>query len=202
MNFIVGALLYHASEEITFWLFVSLVEDYELRDLYLPGIPGLYKHTQIVDLLIFIHNRNVFSHFSKHQIKTEVLIIDWLFSLFSSVIIIEKMGLFLDHFFDTGWVFFYKFIIHIINTFEKEILDQEDPGDVFGPIKKHKNTDTTTTYISDSFISQIPFLGRLWGKEFWETLITGAENVKINETHVKDLLTSFDPSILTFRPKK
>ncbi len=38
MNFIVGALLYHCSEEIAFWLFVSLIEDHEMRDVYLPGI--------------------------------------------------------------------------------------------------------------------------------------------------------------------
>ncbi len=39
MNFVVGALLYHCSEEIAFWLFVSLIEDYEIRDIYLPGTP-------------------------------------------------------------------------------------------------------------------------------------------------------------------
>ncbi len=38
MNFIVGALLYHCSEEIAFWIFVSLIEDYEIRDIYLPGL--------------------------------------------------------------------------------------------------------------------------------------------------------------------
>ena len=44
MNFIMGALLWHANEVDAFWLFVSLVEKYELRDLYLPGLPGLSKH--------------------------------------------------------------------------------------------------------------------------------------------------------------
>ncbi len=63
MNFIAGSLLFHASEEIAFWLFVSLVEDYELRDIYLPGIPGLFKHCQIIDILIMTHNRKVFTHF-------------------------------------------------------------------------------------------------------------------------------------------
>jgi len=48
MNFIVGALLLHASEDIAFWLFVSLIEDYEMRDIYQPKLPGLYKHSQIL----------------------------------------------------------------------------------------------------------------------------------------------------------
>jgi len=34
MNFIVGALLYHCNEEIAFWIFVSLIENLELRDVY------------------------------------------------------------------------------------------------------------------------------------------------------------------------
>jgi len=37
MNFIAGALLYHCSEEIAFWLFISLIEDHEMRDIYMPG---------------------------------------------------------------------------------------------------------------------------------------------------------------------
>ena len=44
MNFIVGSLLMHCSEEVTFWLFVSLIEDYEMRDIYMPSLPGLTKH--------------------------------------------------------------------------------------------------------------------------------------------------------------
>ena len=34
MNFIVGSLLLHCTEEITSWLFVSLIEDYQMRDIY------------------------------------------------------------------------------------------------------------------------------------------------------------------------
>jgi len=52
MNFLVAALLYHCSEEIAFWLFVSLLEDYEIRDVYLSGLPGLYKHIYIIGSLI------------------------------------------------------------------------------------------------------------------------------------------------------
>lgn len=37
MNFIAGAFLYHSSEVIAFWLFVALIEDYELREIFLPG---------------------------------------------------------------------------------------------------------------------------------------------------------------------
>jgi hypothetical protein len=45
MNYIVAALLLHCSEVIAFWLFVSLIEDCDLRDIYMPSLPGLFKHS-------------------------------------------------------------------------------------------------------------------------------------------------------------
>ena len=41
MNFIAAALLHHCNEVITFWLMVSLMENYGLRSVYAPGLPGL-----------------------------------------------------------------------------------------------------------------------------------------------------------------
>jgi len=45
MNFIVGSLLLHASETMAFWLFVTLIEDCGVRDVFTPKLPGLYKHS-------------------------------------------------------------------------------------------------------------------------------------------------------------
>ena len=52
MNFIVGSILYHCSEEVAFWIFVTLIEQFEIRDIFEPGLPGLYKHSHIIDKLI------------------------------------------------------------------------------------------------------------------------------------------------------
>jgi hypothetical protein len=52
MNFIVGTMLYHSNEEFAFWMFVTLIDQFELRDIYEPGLPGLYKQCFIIDKLI------------------------------------------------------------------------------------------------------------------------------------------------------
>ena len=41
MNFIAASLIYHSSPDIAFWLFVSLIFDYHLRDNYEAGFPGI-----------------------------------------------------------------------------------------------------------------------------------------------------------------
>jgi hypothetical protein len=66
MNFIVGAFLYHCNEECAFWMFVSLIEGFELRDIYEPGLPGLYKHCYVIDSLINQHLPDLFKHFVKN----------------------------------------------------------------------------------------------------------------------------------------
>jgi len=63
MNFIVAALLHHCSEEIAFWIFVTLIEDYELRDIYEQNLPGLYKHCYVITNLLESEFPELHSHF-------------------------------------------------------------------------------------------------------------------------------------------
>lgn len=76
MNFIGASLLYHAEEYITFWLLVMIFEIFEMRDIYLPSknntkfktfnhsleLPGLSKHCQIIDMLIFNYEHKLYLH--------------------------------------------------------------------------------------------------------------------------------------------
>lgn len=43
MNLLVGAILFHCKgdEVSSFWIFVSLIENYEMRQIYQTGLPGL-----------------------------------------------------------------------------------------------------------------------------------------------------------------
>ena len=103
MNFVVGALLLHCTEEIAFWLFVSLIEDYEMRDIYQPKLPGLFKHSQVLQLLEMEHLGRLYNHFCTHNILIEMYASDWIFALFSNIIPITEFDLFLDQFFIYGW---------------------------------------------------------------------------------------------------
>ena len=63
MNFIAGFMLYHSNEEIAFWLFVGLIESFELREIYEPGLPGMYKHSYAIDQLILLKLPDLHRHF-------------------------------------------------------------------------------------------------------------------------------------------
>ena len=46
MNFIVGFFLYHCDEYIAFWLFVALLEEYDLRPIFMTNFPGFNLHVK------------------------------------------------------------------------------------------------------------------------------------------------------------
>ena len=57
MNMLVGAILLHCrgDEVSSFWIFVSLIENYEMRQIYQTGLPGLDQHGQVIQILIGKH---------------------------------------------------------------------------------------------------------------------------------------------------
>lgn len=68
MNFIVGSLLYHCSEEVAFWIFVALVQNFEMRDIYEPDLPGLYRHCYVIENLLKLKEKALFEHLQEHEI--------------------------------------------------------------------------------------------------------------------------------------
>lgn len=122
MNFIVGALLYHANEVMAFWLFVSLIEDCEMRDIYMHGLPGLFKHSHIINTLVMDHLQELSEHFMEHNLRVEMYASDWIFGLFASVIPLEQMSSFFSKFYRYKWIFFYQLILSILKFLEKELL--------------------------------------------------------------------------------
>jgi hypothetical protein len=48
---------------MAFWLFVTLIADCGVRDIFTPKLPGLYKHSQVVERLLSIHLPKIHLHF-------------------------------------------------------------------------------------------------------------------------------------------
>ena len=55
MNFIAAAIYYHCSMHLSLGVMMVLFESMELKDIFLPKLPGLGRHFQTIDMLILIH---------------------------------------------------------------------------------------------------------------------------------------------------
>ena len=138
MNFLVGQLLMHCSDTLAFWLFVELIEECELRDIYQVGLPGLHKHSFIIQMLVQKHLPDLAAHFEEHQVKPEMYASDWIFSLFSSVLPetqSEVTASFFTQFFKHKWEFFYKLVLSILEHIRPKLLEAEDMFSILQQIK-------------------------------------------------------------------
>lgn len=52
MNTIAGTLLYHTDEIMAFGLLDMILNDYNLKSVYMSGFPGLYLHCRIIESII------------------------------------------------------------------------------------------------------------------------------------------------------
>ena len=97
-----------------------------MRDIFLPKLPGLYKHSFLIEKLTEANLPKLSRHFQTHNIKAEMYASEWIFGMFSSVISLDQMHVFFDSFFANKWVFFYQLVLQILKLHEDDLLQEED----------------------------------------------------------------------------
>lgn len=138
MNFIVGFFLYHCEEYIAFWLFVSLIEEYDLRYIFMENFPGLTIHVRRIEAILKNEYQNYWENFEKIGVKVEIFMIEWLFSLFSSLIPLDLQMDFYKGFFSQGWIFFYKMCISTILNLKGSFSEADE---IYIGLKNGKNEE-------------------------------------------------------------
>ena len=129
MNFIVGQLLIHCSESLAFWLFIELIEECELRDVFQTGLPGLAKHVYCIRLLVKKHLPKLHDHFEEHNVSPQMYASDWIFSIFTSVLPETNTTVtsaFFTLFFKHKWEFFYKLVLTILSHIQPQLLAEDE----------------------------------------------------------------------------
>ena len=162
MNFIVGFFLYHCEEYVAFWLFVALIEEYNLRNIFMEGFPGLRYHVKTIENILKKDYKHIWFVFDKIGVKVEIFMVEWLFSMFSSLIPLEIQIEFYKGFFSEGWVFFYKMCISAILNLKGVFYEADE---IYIALKCGKNEDN----IKEDDI-----------KNKWKQIIQNAYTLKLN----------------------
>jgi hypothetical protein len=82
--------------------------------------------------LLFLNRLNV---------NVEICMVEWVFSLFSSLIPLETQLLFYEGFFADGWQFFYKVCVSIFESIDMLNSNYNDAEDVYIALKLGKHED-------------------------------------------------------------
>ncbi len=89
---------------------------------------------------------NLHNFLMKKEVEIEIIIVEWVFSLFSSVIPIELQMQFYFGFFADGWNFFYKMCISVIWTLDIEKNEDIEADEIYLILKFGKHEDNYEKY--------------------------------------------------------
>jgi hypothetical protein len=163
MNFIVGFFLFHCDEHIAFWLFVSLFEEYDYRAIFVDNFSGLKFHVTKVKSILEKYSPKLYEDLVKCGVTFEIFMIEWLYSLFSSIIPLELQMSFYKGFFCQGWKFFYKMCISIITSAKGTFRGPEEIYIVF-------KFGTLDDKVTEEFTNQ-----------YWKKIIHNAYSIDIDD---------------------
>jgi hypothetical protein len=83
MNFIAMPLLFNMPEEEAFSLFVTLMNKYGLRDLFVADMPGLHLHLYQFELLLEDFEPALYCHLRRREVKPQLYATQWFLTLFA-----------------------------------------------------------------------------------------------------------------------
>ncbi|CAI2360894.1 unnamed protein product [Moneuplotes crassus] len=143
MNCIVGALAIHTEESKAFWLFIDLLEGYNLDDAYKPNLEGCALFTNEIQQMVSKKFKKVHAHITSIGISYEMFCVNWVISFFCSYMPLHMIPIFFENFHKKGWPVFYKVISNIFKTLEKSLLKCQDICEVLEVFKSLKYPDTS-----------------------------------------------------------
>ncbi|KAF2017114.1 GTPase-activating protein GYP5 [Aaosphaeria arxii CBS 175.79] len=83
MNFIAMPLLFNMPEEEAFSLFVTLMNKYHLRDLFIQDMPGLHLHLYQFERLLEDFEPALYCHLRRREVKPQLYATQWFLTLFA-----------------------------------------------------------------------------------------------------------------------
>ncbi|XP_952021.1 GTPase activator, putative [Theileria annulata] len=140
LNFIVANLLWHSSEEQAFWALISMMYLYDLRCMFLPGLPGVFKRCEILEHCMIKYIPKLHDHLKSVGVHIPMIASDWFMTLCANSIPIKALvlslpGLLWDCFFSEGWIAIFRFILYRLKQFEDYLVTMSDIADIMKVIK-------------------------------------------------------------------
>eukprot|EP00927_Polykrikos_kofoidii_P043121 TRINITY_DN37190_c0_g1_i2.p1 TRINITY_DN37190_c0_g1~~TRINITY_DN37190_c0_g1_i2.p1 ORF type:complete len:649 (-),score=97.36 TRINITY_DN37190_c0_g1_i2:221-2107(-) len=129
MSFIAMNLLWHAGkEEGAFWVFVAMMQTYDLRSMFAPpDMHGLQMRAFTCTQLLRYAMRDLSDHLAEYLHNNLGLILsEWLLTLFASSVALGPLAELWDIFFDVGFGIIYRLILARLRCLRPWLLQERD----------------------------------------------------------------------------
>jgi hypothetical protein len=145
LNYIVGILLMHFTEEQSFWMLVSILEELLPANFYNPQLKGVRVDTHVLEELIRDRLPRLYNHFQNLDIEVQTFSTGWFMRLFIDIFPIETSLRIWDLMFHEGIKIMFRAMLAYLKLHETEILGLNHMGEVLhflnvAPTKQYDHT--------------------------------------------------------------
>ena len=130
---LMASILYHTRDEVSsFWIAVSLVEYYDMRQFYQRGLPGLTLYGEVLNSLLETHLPDLNLVLVQYDITYLDFFEEWANSHFLNQMPLDLSLKCLGEFLSEGWPFFFRLCLSILKSLQGQIhsldkANQEKP---------------------------------------------------------------------------
>ena len=124
MGLVAAHLLKHVNETTAFHLFVRIMvhPKFCLQEIVRKGMPGLYRHLNILEKLMEQHLPSVATSLQHAKVPLLFFATEWILTLFSYRFDGHFLNRFFDSFFEHGWLAFYQIFLSLLESVEQKLL--------------------------------------------------------------------------------
>mmetsp|Transcript_39059 Transcript_39059/g.59514 ORF Transcript_39059/g.59514 Transcript_39059/m.59514 type:complete len:313 (+) Transcript_39059:752-1690(+) len=179
MGCVVMALLNHCKDDevSTFWILVSLIENYDMRQFFQQGMPGITLYGEVLEQFSEMFVPQVLQAMQSLDISYIDFFMEWAKTLWSSQIPIEHYEEFLTNFLKHGWSYFFRVSLTVLACLQQEIVSvasrpktslkarraevlallrftpfvPPEEQDDWSGIENFRNLNETTSYMGENF---------------------------------------------------
>ena len=124
MNLVAGHLLQHVNAFHAFYLFSHIMvhPKFCLQEIVRKGMPGLYRHLNILEKLMEQHLPSVATSLHHANVPLLFFATEWILTLFSYRFDGYFLNRFFDLFFEHGWPAFYSIFLSLLDSIEETLV--------------------------------------------------------------------------------
>ncbi|KAL0480459.1 hypothetical protein AKO1_011005 [Acrasis kona] len=130
LNYIVGILLLHYSEEQSFWMLVSILEELLPANFYNPQLKGVRVDSRVLDEMLKDRLPKLHQHFFNCHIEVQTFCTGWFMRLFVDIFPLETTMRIWDLLFSEGSKVLFRTILAFLKISENDLLGCSHMGEM------------------------------------------------------------------------
>ena len=151
ISFITALFLTYMDEESSFFMLISLMEKYNMKNIYSPGFPDLKK---IFYVLLNLEKKfvpNVYNILKRDEILPSLYASEWFICLFSKDLSFNLLVRIFDTFLLEGFKVIYRFALAILKIKENYFLECKNANDTLKIVRMTFNKIDIDYFFSIAF---------------------------------------------------